>query len=78
VTRLGDFSPIGRLFSLGSVLKIKLAAKMFGLLLPTVPVMYYFRRIIGWATFWATFSQSHLVTMKTDQMGLKNNNIFHC
>jgi hypothetical protein len=31
----------------------------FGLLFTTVPFMYKF----GWATFWATFSQTHLVTL---------------
>jgi hypothetical protein len=32
VTRLGDFSPLGRLFTLGSFLKRTEVAKLFGLL----------------------------------------------
>jgi hypothetical protein len=35
VTRLGEFSPFGRLFSLGSYLKISEVAHNFGLLLST-------------------------------------------
>jgi hypothetical protein len=42
VTRLGEFSPIGRLFTLGSVMKITEVAKHFGLLIKTETVMYSF------------------------------------
>jgi hypothetical protein len=33
-----------------------------------VPVMYSFgQKKTGWATFWATFSQTHLVTLAATQ-----------
>jgi hypothetical protein len=63
---LGEFSPIGRLFNkhtLGIFLKITKAAQIFGLLFSSGPVMYYFDKKMGWATFWATFSKTHLVTL---------------
>jgi hypothetical protein len=40
VTRLGEFSPFGRLFSLASLLKISEVAQILGLLFSTAPVMY--------------------------------------
>jgi hypothetical protein len=40
VTRLGEFLPNGRLFTLGSVLKVLDVAQNFWLLVFTVPVMY--------------------------------------
>jgi hypothetical protein len=43
VARLGEFSPLGRLFTLGSVLKITEISLFFGggvLLFSSVPVMY--------------------------------------
>jgi hypothetical protein len=40
VTRLGKCLPFGRLFSGGSGLKITEVAQIFGLLFPTIPVMY--------------------------------------
>jgi hypothetical protein len=39
VTRLGDFSPIGRLFTLGLFTKITKVAQMFGLIFTTAKVM---------------------------------------
>jgi hypothetical protein len=34
----------------------------------TVPTKYVlFLQITGWATFWATFSESHLVTLTANQ-----------
>jgi hypothetical protein len=59
VTRLGDFSPIGQLFTLGCLLNITEVALSLG---------NFFSRgntyaLIGWATFWAIFSQTHLVTL---------------
>jgi hypothetical protein len=38
VTRLGEFSPIGRLFSFASILKITEVAQVLGLLFSKVPV----------------------------------------
>jgi hypothetical protein len=35
----------------------------FGLLISTVQVLYKFRQKVGWAIFWAIFSQTRLVTM---------------
>jgi hypothetical protein len=40
VARLGEFSPIERLFTFGSVLKITKVAQNFGLRFSTEPVMY--------------------------------------
>jgi hypothetical protein len=38
-------------------------AQIFGLLFPSRPVMYLFWQKMGWATFWAIFSQTDLVTL---------------
>jgi hypothetical protein len=38
-------------------------AKNFGLIIYTVRVMYSFRQRMRYATFWAIFSQAHLVTL---------------
>jgi hypothetical protein len=46
--------------TLGSFLKI---AQNNGLLYSNVPVMYLFRQKMGWATFWATCSQTQLITL---------------
>jgi hypothetical protein len=62
MTKLGEFSPIGRVFLLGSFL-ITDVAHIFELLLSTVKVMHSFGPKTGWATFWAIFSQTHLVTL---------------
>jgi hypothetical protein len=60
---LGEFSPNGLLFTLGSYLKITEVAHIFWLLYSMVK----FKRKVGpkivWATFWAIFSQTHLVTL---------------
>jgi hypothetical protein len=40
VTRLGEFSPLGRLFTLCSFLKITKVAQILGLPFSTVKVMY--------------------------------------
>jgi hypothetical protein len=55
VTRLGDFSPIGQMFTMGSFFNYKSSPKIFvaffphrksnGLILPKT----------GWAAYWATF-----------------------
>jgi hypothetical protein len=51
-----------RLFILGSVLKITEEAQFFWLLFHCASYVL-FLQIIGWATFWATFSQTHLFTL---------------
>jgi glucose uptake protein GlcU len=52
------------LFTLRSFSKIIELAQIFGLLFPTYQVKYLFtRQKMGLATFWATFSQTHLVTL---------------
>jgi hypothetical protein len=61
---LGVISPNGRLFTLSSVFKIKEVAQIFGLLFPRCQLCINFDKK-GWATFWATFSQAHLVTLTT-------------
>jgi hypothetical protein len=63
---LGDFSPNGRVFALGSFLKKKQKWPNFvGYSFSTVKgyVCIHFGEKIGWATFWAIFSQTHLVTL---------------
>jgi hypothetical protein len=59
VISLGEFSSIGRLFTLGSVLKSRVN---FWAVFSTVPGMHYLTKN-DWATFWAAFSQAHLVTL---------------
>jgi hypothetical protein len=56
VTRLGEFSPVRRLFILGIFLKITKVAHIFGLPFLTVKEMC-------WAMFWAIFSQTHMLTL---------------
>jgi hypothetical protein len=63
VTRLGEFSPIGWLFLLGSYLRITEVAHIFGLLYSSVKFKNKCWQKIGWATFWAIFSQPNLVTL---------------
>jgi hypothetical protein len=62
-TRLGEFSHIGRLFTLDSVLKITKVAQFWGILFPRYQLCINFEQKMGWATFWAIFSQTHLVTL---------------
>jgi hypothetical protein len=63
VTRLGEFSPDGRPFTLGSFIKITKVAQnielLFSLSLDYVLIMTK----ICWATFWAIFPHTHLVTL---------------
>jgi hypothetical protein len=68
VTRLGEFSPIGRLFSFNSFLKITKVANIFWPLFPTVKVYNKFWQKMDWAKFWAIFSQTHLVTLMDSYM----------
>jgi hypothetical protein len=44
VTRLGEFSPIGRLFSWGKFSKITKRAQIFGIHFSKLKVMHYFRQ----------------------------------
>jgi hypothetical protein len=64
VTRLGEFSPIGRPFPLDSVLKnIEVHSPFLG------GTFFHgqFKQKMGWATCWAIFSQTHLVTLHFDK-----------
>jgi hypothetical protein len=64
VTRLGEFSPIGRLFSLGSIVITIVVAQILGLLFHnTCYISISFDKKPDWATLWAFFSQTHLVTL---------------
>jgi hypothetical protein len=38
-------------------------ASITGQFSPTVKALYLFAQEMDWATFWATFSQTHLVTL---------------
>jgi hypothetical protein len=60
---LGEFSPIGRLFSLGRFVKITEVAQSLGLTFfhETSCVLIWGKT--GWATPYAIFSQTHLVTL---------------
>jgi hypothetical protein len=58
---LGDFLPIGRLFTLGCFLTITETDQIFGLLQGKSDVFLLTK--IGWVTFWAISSQTHLVIL---------------
>jgi hypothetical protein len=58
VTRLGEFSPIGWLFTLVVLINPSSRPKFW-----TTFVMYKFWQKMGLATAWAIFSQTHLVTL---------------
>jgi hypothetical protein len=60
--RFGEFSPNGRLFTVGS-LKTYLNIPNFGPIFTTVKVMYKLWKINVFATFWVILLQSHLVTL---------------
>jgi hypothetical protein len=63
VTRLGEFSPIVSLFSLGSFFE-KFRSRL--LIFSTVSHGKSCGLILAknaWAVFWASFSQTHLVTL---------------
>jgi hypothetical protein len=64
VTRLGEFSPVGWLFSLGSFCEnYRCTPKIIGLPFPWFKLCSHFPQKTDKATFWATFSQTHLVTL---------------
>jgi hypothetical protein len=55
VYRLGEFSPIGRLFTLGWFLKNQKKPKLLGYLFPKQKLCFYFDPKSGWPTLWAIF-----------------------
>jgi hypothetical protein len=57
-TRLGEFSPFGRLLTLGRLFKITKAAEIFGLYLSRWKLCNNFGKM-GWDAFWVMFSQTH-------------------
>jgi hypothetical protein len=62
VTRLGEFSPIGQLFSWGIFFEnCRSTTLIFGLLFPQLCIDLV--KKMDWFTFWAIFSQNHLVTL---------------
>jgi hypothetical protein len=66
MTRLGEFLPKGRLFTLGIFIKITEVAQNCGLLFFFSLLDYTLiltKKVL--ATFWAIFSQTHLVTQLT-------------
>jgi hypothetical protein len=63
VTRLGNFSLLGRSFSFGSRLKITKVAHNFWLIFFRCKSNALILPKMVWATFWATFSQTHLVAL---------------
>jgi hypothetical protein len=73
VTRSGEYSPNGRLFALDSFLKITEEGNIFPhVLFSSVKGMFAsFLPKLGWAAFWANFSQTHLVTLASCLLGHK-------
>jgi hypothetical protein len=63
VTRLGEFSPFGRLFSLDYFLKITEVAQLWHLLFYKKICINSANTLVWLCTFLAIFSQTHLVTM---------------
>jgi hypothetical protein len=61
---LGEFSPIGRLFAPGIILKITEIAHIFGATFLNEKSHVDINIVkMCWATDWAIFSQAHLVTL---------------
>jgi hypothetical protein len=56
---LGEFSPVGRLFSLGSFLKITEEAQMVGLLFFYGKILTLILTKKGWASFCTIFSTNN-------------------
>jgi hypothetical protein len=54
---------MGQLFTSPICRKITEVSQIFGLVFTTVKVMYKFGQKVVWATVWAIFSQTHLVTL---------------
>jgi hypothetical protein len=59
-------SPIGLLLTFESFWLVIEAARILEPLASAVKVMHSFCQKMGWATFWAIFSQTHLATLLTD------------
>jgi hypothetical protein len=59
-----NFRPIWSMFSLGSYFRITEVSNRFGLLYSVDKLKNKFWQKIGWATFWAIFSLTHLVTLR--------------
>jgi hypothetical protein len=69
-TRLGEFSPIRRLFRLGSCLIMTAVVHLFGLQDKKYALI---STKMGWVKFWAIFSQTRLVTLiKAVKYGIKS------
>jgi hypothetical protein len=64
VTRFGEFSPKGQLFTFSSFFKITKVDQKLGILLPSKKICTNGDLLLlRWATFWADFSQTHVVTL---------------
>jgi hypothetical protein len=63
---LGKFAPIGRLLSLGIFLIIKGDPNFWFSISADEKLSIHFDKIVGWATLWAIFLQTHLVTLVAD------------
>jgi hypothetical protein len=62
VTRLGEFSPLGQLISLGRFFNIEVALFCEDFFHGNRYALMLTQRM-GWATFWAIFWRTHLVTL---------------
>jgi hypothetical protein len=63
VTRLCEFSPTGWLLTRGSFLKMTEVAQIYIWSTYLFSVMFLILAKMGWATFWAICSQTHMVTL---------------
>jgi hypothetical protein len=63
VTRLSDFSPIRQLFTSARFFKLQYKPKNLGSSFAGVKLSINFDKKTGWATFWAMFANTHLVTL---------------
>jgi hypothetical protein len=61
MTRLDEFSPIGQLLAVGCFFENYTSSPSFGAIFPHSIILIW--KNMGWATFWATFSQTELVTL---------------
>jgi hypothetical protein len=69
---LGEFSAIGRLFSLGSSFENYRSRQYFWATFSMVKVLYKFWQKMSWATFWAILSQTHLATLLLITINVKH------
>jgi hypothetical protein len=72
-TRLGEFSPIGRLFTYFGQVFAYISSANFWATWANLGnkrkiVMYWFRKNVGGALFWVTFLQTHLVTRYNEDL----------